>query len=132
MSVFSGSGKRTPHEGTPVGLPLPSAHDAYLHREIHLDNVRFPPCTLNGKNTAGSPGDGHLRSVDLDRRPVAPSENPQKPDVVVMALMMPNLDGDGATERILKANPSAKVLILTLFGIESGVAIALKKHLLKI
>ena len=48
------------------------------------------------------------------------------PDVVVMDLMMPVLGGAEATEQILKANPSAKVLILTSFGTESGVAMALK------
>ena len=48
------------------------------------------------------------------------------PDVVVMDLMMPVLGGAEATEQILKTNPSAKVLILTSFGTESGVAMALK------
>ena len=49
-----------------------------------------------------------------------------KPDVVVMDLMMPVLDGAAATERILKANTGTKVLILTSFGSESGVSAALK------
>ena len=48
------------------------------------------------------------------------------PDVVVMDLMMPVLGGAEATEQILKTNPSAKVLILTSFGSESGVSVALK------
>lgn len=39
-----------------------------------------------------------------------------KPDVIVMDLMMPKLGGADATEAILKANPAAKILILTTFG----------------
>ena len=39
-----------------------------------------------------------------------------RPDVIVMDLMMPRLGGVEATERILKADPSAKIMILTTFG----------------
>ena len=39
-----------------------------------------------------------------------------KPDVIVMDLMMPKLGGADATEAILKADPAAKILILTTFG----------------
>ena len=39
-----------------------------------------------------------------------------KPDVIVMDLMMPKLGGADATESILRANPDAKILILTTFG----------------
>ena len=39
-----------------------------------------------------------------------------KPDVIVMDLMMPRLDGVGATLEILRENPEAKILALTTFG----------------
>ena len=39
-----------------------------------------------------------------------------KPDVVVMDLMMPVMDGVEATRRIKTALPEAKILILTTFG----------------
>ena len=39
-----------------------------------------------------------------------------KPDVIVIDLMMPKLGGADATETILRANPDAKILILTTFG----------------
>lgn len=39
-----------------------------------------------------------------------------KPDVIVMDLMMPEMDGANAIAEILAADPSAKVLVLTTFG----------------
>ena len=39
-----------------------------------------------------------------------------RPDVIVMDLMMPILNGAEATKRILQANPAARILILTTFG----------------
>lgn len=39
-----------------------------------------------------------------------------KPDVIIMDLLMPRLDGVAATEQILKSHPDAKILILTSFG----------------
>jgi DNA-binding NarL/FixJ family response regulator len=43
------------------------------------------------------------------------------PDVVLMDLVMPRLDGVGATRRILARRPGAKVLVLTSFADESRV-----------
>ena len=39
-----------------------------------------------------------------------------KPDVIIMDLMMPVLDGVGATLRIAAEAPATKVLILTSYG----------------
>ena len=49
-----------------------------------------------------------------------------KPDVVIMDLMMPVLDGAEATKRMLESDPSAKIIILTSFGASADMARALK------
>ena len=64
-------------------------------------------------------------SLEKDMTVVAEAENgldavrlaaEKKPDVVVMDLMMPKLDGAKATAEIMSANPATKVIILTTFG----------------
>ena len=49
-----------------------------------------------------------------------------RPDVIIMDLMMPQMDGVETTKRLLAEWPEAKVLILTTFGTSDGLSRALE------
>ncbi|KUM32203.1 LuxR family transcriptional regulator [Arthrobacter sp. EpRS66] len=54
--------------------------------------------------------DNGVRAIELAAR--------LQPQVIMMDIRMPQLDGLGAMQRVLAENPDAKVLILTTFGEE--------------
>ena len=48
-----------------------------------------------------------------------------KPDVVIVDLVMPDMDGVETTRQMLEKDPTAKVMILTTFGTADGISHAL-------
>ena len=75
---------------------------------------------------AGMAADGE-RAVALYQR--------LKPDIVLMDIVMPNMDGPTATARILAQDPDAKVIVLTSFVedrlVQSAIAAGARGYLLK-
>lgn len=51
----------------------------------------------------------------------------KRPDVVVLDLQMPVVDGIEATKRIIEIAPMTKIIILTSFGSSDGIARALRE-----
>ena len=50
----------------------------------------------------------------------------QQPDVILMDVRMPVLDGISATDRIVRARPGARVVVLTTFDLDEAAARALR------
>jgi DNA-binding NarL/FixJ family response regulator len=72
--------------------------------------------TANGIDVVGEAPDG-LAAVEAAAR--------LRPDVVLMDIRMPELDGLEATRRVLAADPACRVLILTTFDLDEYVYEAL-------
>ncbi|MBB5079396.1 response regulator [Nonomuraea endophytica] len=73
--------------------------------------------TGSGLVAAGEAGDG-LEAIRLSHE--------LRPDVVLMDLHMPGMDGIAATERIVAELPGTKVLALSTFDLEEHVVAALR------
>lgn len=76
------------------------------------DDPTGPPIAIVGEAADG------VQAVELARR--------TQPDVVLLDLVMPGLDGIAATPQILACSPHSRVLILTSFGEEDKIFPAIR------
>lgn len=73
--------------------------------------------TQKGLTIVGDAGDGET-GLRLAQK--------LRPDVVIIDLLMPGMDGAETTARLKKALPDVNILILTTYGTADGIAHALK------
>lgn len=71
-----------------------------------------------GGELAGEAGDGSTAVTEYDR---------VQPDVVLMDILMPCVEGIEATERIVKQHPDARVVMVSSVGYQENVVRALQK-----
>jgi NarL family two-component system response regulator LiaR len=83
-----------------------------LHDHVPSDDPSALPIEVVGEAANG------VEAVDLARR--------FQPDIVLLDLVMPEMDGIEATSRILESSPRSRVIILTSFGEEDKVFPAIR------
>jgi len=71
-----------------------------------------------GGQVAGEAGDGCTAITEYDRT---------QPDIVLMDITMPQMEGIEAAERIVRQHPDARVIMVSSVGYQENVVAALQK-----
>ncbi len=71
-----------------------------------------------GGQLAGEAGDGCTAITEYDRT---------HPDIVLMDITMPQMEGIEAAERIVRAHPDARVIMVSSVGYQENIVAALQK-----
>jgi two-component system chemotaxis response regulator CheY len=71
-----------------------------------------------GGQVAGEAGDGCTAITEYDRT---------QPDIVLMDITMPQMEGIEAAERIIRQHPNARVVMVSSVGYQENIVAALQK-----
>jgi two-component system chemotaxis response regulator CheY len=71
-----------------------------------------------GGQVAGEAGDGCTAITEYERI---------QPDIVLMDITMPQMEGIEAAERIVRQNPAARVIMVSSVGYQENIVAALQK-----
>jgi two-component system, chemotaxis family, chemotaxis protein CheY len=71
-----------------------------------------------GGSVAGEAGDGLAAIAEYDRT---------KPDLVLMDITMPQMEGIEAVERIIRNHPDARIIMVSSVGYQDNILAALQK-----
>src|SRR5947208_2943450 len=85
--------------------------------ELVRAGIRSLLVNLHGVEVVGEAGDGH-RALELAQQ--------LRPDIVLMDIMMPGLNGLEATARVVKEFPQTRVVVLSMNATEEYVLQALR------
>jgi DNA-binding NarL/FixJ family response regulator len=108
----------TGHQDESAAIPQPPAPRVLIADDQELIRTGFRMIlTARGIPVVGEAGDG-AEAVAAARR--------LRPDVVLMDIRMPTMDGLEATRRVLAQNPDCRVLMLTTFDLDRYVYAALR------
>lgn len=104
--------------------PLTRKRDAQSVRYLIVDDSVFARKSLAkmveafGGEIAGEAGDGCTAITEYDRT---------KPDIVLMDITMPQMEGIEAVERIVQDHPDARVIMVSSVGYQDNILAALQK-----
>lgn len=73
---------------------------------------------LYGGELAGEAGDGCTAITEYDRL---------QPDIVLMDITMPQMEGIEAAERIVREHPAARIIMVSSVGYQENIVAALQK-----
>ena len=71
-----------------------------------------------GGQLAGEAGDGCTAITEYDR---------SKPDIVLMDITMPQMEGIEAAEKIIRTHPEARIIMVSSVGYQENIVAALQK-----
>lgn len=104
--------------------PLARKQDSHPVRYLVVDDSVFARKSLAkmidlfGGEVAGEAGDGCTAITEYART---------KPDIVLMDITMPQMEGIEAVERIVRQHPEARIVMVSSVGYQDNILAALQK-----